>query len=72
MGGFTGGRENVHDCVNLAVVYSDLRMVVFSGRLYSEIFVELPSREDYPDYYEVIEHPTSLELIEVNIQTTCV
>ncbi|RUS15916.1 hypothetical protein BC937DRAFT_91811 [Endogone sp. FLAS-F59071] len=39
-----------------------------SGRLYSEIFVELPSREDYPDYYEVIEHPISLELIEKQIK----
>jgi hypothetical protein len=29
------------------------------------IFMELPSQEDYPDYYQIIKHPIALENIKV-------
>ncbi|KAI8997125.1 hypothetical protein BDB01DRAFT_769915 [Pilobolus umbonatus] len=32
-----------------------------------EAFMELPSKEDYPDYYDVIKNPISLDIIESNI-----
>jgi len=35
-----------------------------TGRIRSELFAELPSREDYPDYYEVIEQPIALDQIK--------
>jgi hypothetical protein len=35
-------------------------------RLYSELFEELPNREDYADYYKVITNPLSLSMIEVS------
>lgn len=37
-----------------------------SGREVTEFFLELPSAEDYPDYYEVIQQPISLEEIKVS------
>ncbi|XP_050303913.1 protein polybromo-1 isoform X2 [Anthonomus grandis grandis] len=33
------------------------------GRQLSQIFVKLPSRVEYPDYYEVIKHPIDMERI---------
>lgn len=39
---------------------------VTSGRLYSEIFEHLPDKEEYPDYYNVIEEPRSLSMIQVS------
>lgn len=39
---------------------------VISGRLYSEMFEHLPDKEEYPDYYNVIEEPRSLSIIEVS------
>ncbi|KAI7874767.1 Bromodomain-containing protein [Lichtheimia hyalospora FSU 10163] len=35
-----------------------------AGRLYSEMFDHLPDKEEYPDYYEIIEEPRSLSIIE--------
>lgn len=29
------------------------------------IFMELPSKDDYPDYYEIIKHPIALQDIKV-------
>ena len=40
-------------------------LVIYSGRLYSEIFEDLPDREEYPDYYSVITDPRSLSMMEV-------
>ena len=37
------------------------------GRVLSELFEELPSADDYPDYFELIETPIDLETIEGNI-----
>ncbi|OZJ04686.1 hypothetical protein BZG36_02542 [Bifiguratus adelaidae] len=34
------------------------------GRHESEMFQELPSKEEYPEYYQVIENPISLEQIQ--------
>ena len=30
----------------------------------AELFLELPSREDYPDYYETVQEPISIGMIE--------
>ncbi|KAI8147926.1 hypothetical protein BJV82DRAFT_664265 [Fennellomyces sp. T-0311] len=38
-----------------------------AGRLYSEIFEDLPDRKEYPDYYNVITKPRSLRNIEDNM-----
>ncbi|KAJ1556322.1 hypothetical protein HK405_002012 [Cladochytrium tenue] len=35
------------------------------GRVISELFMELVSRRDYPDYYQVIAKPVSIETIKV-------
>ena len=37
------------------------------GRQLSEMFRHLPNREEFPDYYQVIASPISLEQIEVGI-----
>ncbi|KHJ43962.1 Bromodomain protein [Trichuris suis] len=34
-----------------------------SGRVYSDMFVKLPSKSDYPSYYEVIRKPIDLQKI---------
>ncbi|XP_058969432.2 protein polybromo-1 isoform X2 [Pocillopora verrucosa] len=39
-----------------------------NGRYLSAIFVELPSAQDYPDYYQVISEPVCLSQIENNIR----
>lgn len=33
------------------------------GRLVSELFLELPSKDDYPDYYVLIKNPIALDEI---------
>ncbi|KAG0309630.1 hypothetical protein BGZ98_000039 [Dissophora globulifera] len=38
-----------------------------SGRQLAELFLELPSKEEYPDYYEDIEKPIAIDIIERNI-----
>jgi hypothetical protein len=37
------------------------------GRQLAEIFLELPLKKDYPDYYETIKKPISFEQIQVSI-----
>ncbi|KAI9206526.1 uncharacterized protein BJ171DRAFT_566838 [Polychytrium aggregatum] len=39
-----------------------------NGRLVFEIFETLPSRDDYPDYYDVIARPIALDMIESRIK----
>lgn len=39
------------------------------GRYYSEIFQELPSKKLYPDYYQLIERPIALNVIENHIKS---
>eukprot|EP00794_Sanderia_malayensis_P006139 gene6139-6845_t len=38
------------------------------GRLLSEIFMELPSKVDYPDYYKVISQPMDIKTIQENVK----
>ncbi|KAG0292373.1 hypothetical protein BGZ96_004177 [Linnemannia gamsii] len=35
-----------------------------SGRSVSELFLELPPREDYPDYYQIIQTPIAFDVIK--------
>ena len=37
-----------------------------SGRKYSDLFMDLPSKKEYPEYYETIENPTSFNMISVS------
>ncbi|XP_072928806.1 protein polybromo-1 isoform X4 [Hemitrygon akajei] len=39
-----------------------------SGHLVSELFQKLPSRVQYPDYYEIIKEPVDLKMIAQRIQ----
>lgn len=39
-----------------------------SGRLYSDIFLELPDKKLYPDYYTIITNPVSFNTMEVRIK----
>jgi hypothetical protein len=38
-----------------------------SGRLYASMFFQLPSKESYPLYYQVIQRPISLQDIKVRM-----
>lgn len=42
------------------------------GQLISEPFLQLPSRKDYPDYYQQISHPTCLHQIKYDATNTAV
>ena len=42
-----------------------------SGAYVAEIFHELPSRQDYPDYYRVITEPLDLNMIKKNTEVCC-
>ncbi|KAJ9087553.1 hypothetical protein DSO57_1032127 [Entomophthora muscae] len=37
-------------------------------RIITELFVELPSRREYPDYYEAIENPISIKRIKKKVE----
>jgi len=39
------------------------------GYLIHEIFLKLPGRKDYPDYYKIIKDPVDIEKIEKLVQT---
>ena len=39
-----------------------------TGRQVSELFLELPLKSEYPEYYQIIENPLALNTIEVRIQ----
>ncbi|WFD30454.1 hypothetical protein MSPP1_001475 [Malassezia sp. CBS 17886] len=48
--------------------YVDTRFVPDrSGRSHAELFMELPSRDEYPDYYQFIKHPISFGNIEAKL-----
>ncbi|XP_053202089.1 protein polybromo-1-like isoform X2 [Panonychus citri] len=34
-----------------------------------ELFMEKPSKKDYPDYYEIIENPIDMKTIQVNVRS---
>ncbi|KAI8350693.1 hypothetical protein B0O80DRAFT_389041, partial [Mortierella sp. GBAus27b] len=40
-----------------------------SGRVISDLFMELPDREDYPDYYMTIKNPIALDIIRKKINS---
>ncbi|KAJ1651622.1 hypothetical protein IWQ61_007858 [Dispira simplex] len=40
------------------------------GRQVAEMFLELPSAKEYPEYYEVIDHPVALDIITHNVANT--
>ncbi|CDW58296.1 HMG box and BAH and Bromodomain domain containing protein [Trichuris trichiura] len=41
-----------------------------SGRVYSDMFVKLPSKSDYPSYYEVIRKPIDLQKISHRLKAS--
>lgn len=43
--------------------------MIYSNRLYSEQFEDLPDRNDYPEYYKTIKNPISLTGIAEKMQT---
>lgn len=36
----------------------------------SALFLELPSKKEYPDYYQIIKHPIALEDMKVRSRKT--
>lgn len=38
-----------------------------TGRALITMFMEKPSKKEYPDYYQVITDPVDMKMIEVNI-----
>ena len=52
--------------VNITLCY--IVFDTFSGRELADIFLSLPSKEEYPEYYEVIKSPMSLQLVLVNLE----
>ncbi|WFD00554.1 hypothetical protein MYAM1_003303 [Malassezia yamatoensis] len=38
------------------------------GTLFAEMFMELPSRQDYPDYYQLIQYPISFAEIDQKLE----
>jgi hypothetical protein len=43
--------------------------MLYSNRLYSEQFEDLPDRDEYPEYYKTIKNPRSLSEIAEKMQT---
>ncbi|CAK5084849.1 unnamed protein product [Meloidogyne enterolobii] len=54
--------EKLLTCLDTLISYKDSR-----GRELSGPFIQLPSRREYPDYYEQIEHPMDLNRIRRKI-----
>lgn len=44
-------------------------IILYRGRLYSELFEDLPDRSEYPEYYKTIKNPRSLSEIAEKMQT---
>ncbi|XP_044019978.1 protein polybromo-1 isoform X3 [Aphidius gifuensis] len=40
------------------------------GRQLSQIFMKLPNKNEYPDYYEVIKHPMNMEKIAASLKNS--
>jgi hypothetical protein len=50
-------------------IYYALLDYKIAGRSVVELFISLPSREEYPDYYEVIENLIDLTMIKQKIDS---
>ncbi|KAJ2372798.1 hypothetical protein IW150_003938 [Coemansia sp. RSA 2607] len=68
--GGIGHQETVHSQMADAMKEIVLHIINFKdeedNRL-AEVFEDLPDREEYPDYYEVIVHPMALHLVQSRI-----
>ncbi|KAF9978200.1 hypothetical protein BGZ73_003381 [Actinomortierella ambigua] len=53
------------DLYNLVINHKDKA----SGRVLAEMFLALPSKEEYPEYYEIIKAPMSLNLVQGRIKS---
>ncbi|KAG0228356.1 hypothetical protein BGW42_002254 [Actinomortierella wolfii] len=53
------------DLYNLVINHKDKA----SGRTLADIFLTLPSKEEYPEYYEIIKTPMSLNLVQGRIKS---
>ncbi|KAL3277952.1 hypothetical protein HHI36_013292 [Cryptolaemus montrouzieri] len=58
---------------NLRVLYDTIRdfKEPKANRQLSLVFMKLPSKNDYPDYYEVIKNPIDMEKIYHKLKTNC-
>lgn len=62
-------------CKFVSVVHDLLCFCVFpppcsSGRQLSEVFIQLPSRKELPEYYELIRKPVDFKKIKVHLLFT--
>ncbi|KAF9135875.1 hypothetical protein BGW39_010690 [Mortierella sp. 14UC] len=58
----------------LVGAFNDLYKLILNhkdktGRELAEIFLALPSKDEYPEYYEVIKSPMSLQLVQARIKS---
>ncbi|XP_045461184.1 protein polybromo-1 isoform X2 [Harmonia axyridis] len=58
---------------NLRMLYDTIRdyREPKANRQLALIFMKLPSKNDYPDYYEVIKNPMDMEKIAQKLKTSC-
>ncbi|KAG1687281.1 Protein polybromo-1 [Nymphon striatum] len=56
--------------LKLKKLYDTIRDFAVKGRKLSSIFMKLPSKTDYPDYYEVIKRPIDMQRIQTRLQAT--
>ena len=47
----------------------NINFLQLDGRSLIDIFVMLPSRKEYPDYYQVISEPIDMTMIETKIKS---
>lgn len=49
-------------------LYPILLVILFhSGRVLSEVFMQVPPQAQYPDYYQLIARPISFQLVRVSL-----
>ncbi|XP_051966928.1 protein polybromo-1 isoform X6 [Xyrauchen texanus] len=66
--------ESIHSSIDMANPIFQMYEAVRGGRnsqgqLLAEPFLQLPSRKDYPDYFQQISHPISLQQIRGKMKT---
>jgi hypothetical protein len=68
------GTPDNDDCTSLGTLDKSLQTLCdalefktsVDGRFIAELFVELPSKEEYPDYHTIIQHPIAISVIRQN------
>lgn len=66
----SSARPGINPLAKIKTIYDKLvRLTDADGRYYSAIFMELPSRKQYPDYFTLIKRPIAFSAIEKRLKT---